>query len=152
MELAIATEEAGLSFYKDCLSKVSNHFAQELFRFLITDEKRHKATLFALKKLNKDAKKKGATINNFLEFNITSPIFDKKSTEEFQLSEASLSDMINKAIAFEDKGANLYSELAEAQEDHETRRLLEKLSADEVIHKKIIVKLGFKILGIQYSV
>lgn len=144
---AIETESKGLLMYEKAFSESKNGAAKQLFEFLIREETRHRGILEDLKSKQDSWEGVGPTISKFIEKPVTNHLFEGEKADN--LKDASLSESLNAAMAFEKEGLSFYVRLSEKENDPDIKSLLKRLAADEERHNQTIQKIGFELLGLK---
>ncbi|MBW2972530.1 cupredoxin domain-containing protein [Candidatus Woesearchaeota archaeon] len=151
IQFAIDIEKAGREFYEECLKLAKEQRSEELFKFLIDEEKRHEKELTALleKKSGGDRAKIKASLEKYNQMSLERPMFTKEDLAAIKDPEVLVMEMFNKSAEQERKGINLYLDLEQSQEDPEVKQFFHDLAKQELIHKKKIVNLGMSLFGME---
>jgi rubrerythrin len=148
IQYSIDIEEKSIKLYSDGFKKSNNHYAKELFKFLIEEESRHSKILNQLLHVvtdgNPDKIKK--SIDDFKKIKVINSLF--KDAEEISSGNAQMTALLNKAVVIEEQGIKFYSELEQKELDADLRSFFKRLVHDEENHKQIIRDFGIKLLGI----
>jgi len=149
INFALEAEEKGLALYKECVEKITNPKAQELFSYLVAAETSHKKVLTEmLEEVTEDDKK--AIKNSIEQFNKTSirnPLFTAQDLEKFTKKNTMVTEMFNTAADLERKGIALYWDYHQKAVDPEIKAFFKRLAAEETQHKRAIEKMGMKMFG-----
>jgi len=150
LRFAVEIEEKGLAFYKECLNESRHQQAIELFDYLIKAETGHRRVLKDLIDAvsHGDKAQVEKSVESFLKIDIHIPMFDKDKIEKMIGPTARLTEIFNTAMEFEEKGIELYSDLAKKTDDPELEKLFTKLASDEKRHKKDIKDIGQFVFGV----
>ena len=128
--IALKTERAGYNFYARMLNRCTNPSGAEMFKSLMTDEKKH------IKIIEKRLKAIKAPPD-------TSLIAAKASLlSEIDFTDPSLSDLeiVEKAIKEEEFSLNFYSKAAEQADSAEEKEMYNQLAQDEKDHVERLEK------------
>ncbi|AEH61600.1 Rubrerythrin [Methanosalsum zhilinae DSM 4017] len=137
LDMAIALEEKGRSFYLDKVSEIQNPAVKDLFKYLAGEEKKHAQYL-------KDFKEKNSEVGNIHDIADFKPVasdapdFKGMLDEEFSNNWMDEEGVLLSALRFEKKTENLYRELAKRSTNDQRREFFEKLAEFEKGHYEII--------------
>ena len=151
IQFALDIERSGRAFYEECLKHSKEQRSEELFKYLIEEEKRHEEQLAELleKKAGGDQAKIKASIEQYNKMGIEKPMFSKSDLDEITDPNTLTMEMFNKSADQEKKGINFYLDMEEQQTDPEVKEFFHDLAKQELVHKKKIVSLGMNLLGME---
>ena len=153
IRFGIETEQKSIDLYSECLRKVKNSLAMEIFDYLVRVEKSHKRILETLlaQEAKGDKRKIDESITDFLHMQIKNPLFPKETMDEIVKPTSTLTSMFNKALDLEQSGVEFYTKVSKEEKDPKIKALFERLASDEKDHKKELVDLGLFVFGMPFE-
>ena len=151
IQFGLDVERSGRKFYEECLKHSKDQRTEELFKYLIDEEKRHEEAFENLleKKAGGDKAKIQASIDQYNKMGIDKPLFSKSDLDEITDPNTLAMEMFNKSADQEKKGINFYLDMEAKQTDPELKKFFHDLATQELVHKKKIVALGMSLLGME---
>lgn len=151
LQFAIDIEVKGRKFYEECIKYAKDQRAEELFKFLIEEEKRHENMLKEMldKKSDNDPARVKAALDKYNKTGQESPMFTEEDLAAIKDPNALVMEMFNRSAEQEKKGINLYLDIEESNEDPDIRELFHDLAQQEVVHKRKITNLGMHMFGME---
>jgi len=151
IKVSIEIEKRGRVFYEECLKHAREQRSQNLFEFLVSEEKRHEKILTELleKKSGGDPKKVEAAVRKYNKLGESQPMFSKADLDAITDKKALIMEMFNKSAEQEKKGINMYLDLEAINTDPEIKAFFHDLASQEVVHKRKITSLGMSLFGME---
>jgi rubrerythrin len=151
IQISIEIEKRGRMFYEECLKHAREQRSQNLFEFLVGEEKKHEKILTELleKKSGGDPKRVKAALEKYNKLGTEQPMFSKADLDSITDKKALIMDMFNKSAEQERKGINLYLDLEERSTDPEIKSFFHDIASQEVVHKRKITSLGMSLFGME---
>lgn len=145
---AVDFETKSLDFYTECYKNAKDETIKELFRFLMTEEAGHKAILTQAREWSSERNKDKLikSMKDYKKIPTKSPTFSEKDLMKLSNQRTAVTEVINTAMTFEEKGLAFYNNLVKQEKDPAIKSFLRRLANDERTHKKVIKSFGASIL------
>ncbi len=141
INLAISTEKRGIKFYSEAKKKVSDYNLTRLMDVLLDQERIH---LKAFQTILSAEKKKGTeqaakvAAKYHKQKPIRNPMFDLKHAKDLSDLKTDIYNMFKIATDFEQKGHDMYLDMAKKIKNKNISAFLKKVAEEETKHKKFI--------------
>ncbi|MBN2092939.1 ferritin family protein [candidate division KSB1 bacterium] len=136
INLAMAAEHEANQFYLAAVHKVSSEKGKDLLRQLAEFEQHH---FDKLKELKNSLEKKGEFIQyQGTNFVTTTGRIPAEVSGKLESNKDEILNILNLAIAAEDKATKNYRNLAQATTDAKGKAMFERLAEEELSHRRIL--------------
>jgi rubrerythrin len=141
IQLAIDTEKRGIAFYTEAKKTVDDYNMNRLMDVLLEQEHIHLkyfTELYNAEKKNglKDAETVASHYKG--QAPVKNPLFDSHHLSEIAKKKSTIYHLFNQAIEFEQKGHDLYMDLAKKIKDKKISDFLKMVAHEELRHRDFI--------------
>jgi rubrerythrin len=141
IQLAIETEKRGIKFYTDAKSKIDDYSMTRLMDVLLEQEYIHLKYFTQVyddekKKGTDDAAKKAGTYKK--QPSIKNPLFGMDQLAKVTKQKSTIYHLFSQAIDFEQKGHDLYMDLARKIKSKRISDFLKQVAHEELKHRDFI--------------
>jgi|GEM_PF-2705531 len=141
IQLAINTEKRGIKFYTEAKKNINDYNMSRLMDVLLAQEHIHLRFFTQLYNAEKskgmDAAAKVAARYK-RQAPMRNPLFGKKQFHELTKLKSTIHELFKKAIDFEEKGYDLYMDLAKKVKNEKISTFLKMVAAEELLHEEFI--------------
>jgi rubrerythrin len=141
IQLAIDTEKRGIKFYTEAKKQVNDINMTMLMDVLLEQEQIH--LQFFTEVYNAEKKKgEGEAAAKAAEYEtqepVKNPLFKTKDLQEVTKKKSTIYHLFNQAVEFEQKGHDLYMDLAKKINNKKISKFLKMVAQEELKHKDFI--------------
>ena len=146
---ALEVEQEGINTYSSLAEDSAKPPVVKFFEYMLEQEKSHKKSLeIVLRALHDVDRERIKKISRNLEKeDISTPVFPDNIEVG---SKTNITELLNRALEFEENGMEFYSSIGSRVQDDELERFFDDLKSQEKKHREMIVEFGREEFGVLF--